>query len=733
MKLNAYTITILLLFSSMSAFAGGRGREYTRLEAAAHLPLFQFDWNSEGRFGGQTEANLRDWQVYTGQKDMPLEDIRQVVYRYTYEELLLIEQGNVPDRMRSNAFAAYLTKRNDKKAIRFLLLAKKCERERFKRFDPWFYPTKEELDFQDMREIIEEALAYKGSRLKARYLLQAIRAAVTMGNHTLCRQLWHEQFKQLPPSAVRDMAEGYLAGVEYDAENWHIAMTHYGNIHQFGEEFWECVRQLNTGDTPLEKARFLLRQTPNTQWIIEEANRHLVESGSCNPKKRAAWRELAMQAIRDPRVEQPAMWWQLLAYSAYKQGDNYTSLHYIRQAGQAKGSEATHDYVRIFHIYLQALTGSYDTAFDSAITKQLKWLDGRIQANITPDVVERYTDWDMHYNWGYYYYNDVLRRIAFAVMIPNYLQKGKEAEALLLAGMVGERYRTLVGFRKNPANEDDGDSDLARSHVDYQKMLEDEEGDYKWNSDFYTDIFVMMDTLSTRGVDDYIQVLEKGGKNTFERFCAAHCYKNFSYLKEILATKYMREEAFDKAAVLLAECDTEYMPSLNIYKYFLYDPFAETLDRRKPIPSRKDYKLNFARHMNDLQQMMHIAQSPRLKAEATFRYALGMLRASCDYWALTSYAKGSESHSISHYQMWSTRLQQKAQQLAIEAFTYSTDKDFNYKWLQIFLHSGWENDSPERALGDQLWEKYRTTDFYQYRQAICDTREDWSDPKKNKH
>lgn len=706
MKSNVYIIILLLLFGSVSTFAGGRSRIYTRLEAAEHLPIFQFDWSLGKDLTEQTEANLRDWQLYTRQDDMPLEDIRQVVYRYTYEQLEQIEQGKLTAKTDTNRFVTHLIKQNDREIIRFLLLAKKCERERFKRFDPWFYPTKEELNFQDMREIIEEALAYKGNRLKARYLLQAMRAAVTMEDYALCRRLWHEQFKQLPPSAVREMAEEYLAGVEYSTENWHASMTHYGNIHRFGKEFWECIRQLNIKDTPLEKARYLLHETPNTQWIIEEANRHLVESDSCSQKERAGWTELAMRAIHDPRVEQPAMWWQLLAYSAYQQGDNYASLHYIRRAGMAKGSESTHDYVRIFHIYLQALTGRYDKAFDSTITEQLKWLDSRIQANITPKIVERYTDWDMFYNWGFYYYNDALRRIALTVMIPRYLQKGKEVEALLLGGMVSERYRTLVDYRNN--------------------RKEEECWECQWNPDFRTDIFEMMDTLSTKAVSDYLQVLEKGGKNTFERFCAAHCYKNPNYLKEILATKYMREESFGKAAALLAECDTNYIAMLNIYEHFRFDPFAEPLHERKVVSSPKNYKLNFARYMSDLQQIMSSAQSPRLKAESTFRYALGLLRASYSYyWPLTHYGIGS--YEPENYRVWAARLQQKAEQLAVEGFTYSTDRDFNYKWLQIFYHSAWDNGSPEFDLRDLLLEKYRTTDFYQYRKAICDTREDWSD------
>ncbi|MDH6341892.1 hypothetical protein M2480_000555 [Parabacteroides sp. PFB2-12] len=708
MKSSVSIITLLLLFSSVPAFACGPFRMYT--ESAEDLPLFRFDWSLEKELKEQTEANLRDWQTYTGQRDIALEDIRQVVYQYTYEELLLIEQRNLPDWMRFNDFVAYLRKQNDKEAIRFLLLAKKCERERFKRFDPWWYPTKEELDYQDMREILEEALAYKGSRLKARYLLQAVRAAVTMEDYTLCRRLWHEQFKQLPPSAVREMAEEYLAGVEYRAENWHAAMTHYGNIYRFGEEFWTCIRQLNIEDTPLEKAHFLLRQTPNTQWIIEEANRHLIKSDSCSPKERAAWTELAMQAIHDSRVEQPAMWWQLLAYSAHQQGDNYASLYYINQAIQAKGSKATHDYVRIFQIYLQALTGTYDKAFDNAITGQLTWLDKRIRANITPAIIERYDDWDMFANWGHYYYNDALRRIALTVMIPRYLQKDKEVEALLLAGMVSERYRTLVDYRK--------------------KLEEKDAWGNPWNPDFRTDIFEMMDTLSTQGVAGYIQVLEKGGENAFQRFCATHCYKNPDYLKEILATKYMREESFDKAASLLAEHHAAYDTTLNIYDSFYYEPFAEPLYARKKVSSPMHYKLRFATQMNDLQQVMYTAQSPHLKAEATFRYALGLLRATCDCWALTQYVQGSGEPK--DYQVWISRLQKKAQQLTVKAFTYTTDREFNYKWLNIFLNAGWQPHSPERDVAKQLRKEYRTADFYLYRQAVCDTRKDWLSKKRSK-
>jgi len=189
----------------------------------------------------------------------------------------------------------------------------------------------------------------------------------------------------------------------------------------------------------------------------------------------------------------------------------------------------------------------------------------------------------------------------------------------MLIGMASERMRTLTGFRN-------------QSH--------------EWNMDYYTDIFLALDSAPIEDVIAYREtVRQQGGDNDFDRFLAARCYQHGSYFNELIGTKYMREEQFDKAIEYLSKVPAAYDATLNVYPYFRRNPFSEDFHQKY----RRDfnvpgYKRHFARKMLSFQNEMNTAKNKEAKALATYQYAVGLMHATTDCWALLHYIQGAVWH-----------------------------------------------------------------------------------------
>jgi len=647
-----------------------------------------------------TEINISDWQKYTSNK-ATYEDTWDVVYRYSIAEL----EKAATLKESKNTFIQYLINSKDEEALKFLILAKKCEQSRSRRTDKWWYPTKEDLKFTDLKNILNEALAYKGKKLKTRYLLQAIRAAYTMGDYDLCLRLWNEQIKKQPASAVRTMCEDYIGGIYFSRGDYKTAIEHYANTMQSSSSFWWCADKLTENNSDIDRIKILYKFSPSAPELavmVEKICREAENKANMKvfdgydpteyrpddywegygynsyKKNRARYislRDFALQVVSEKRSDSPAMWQYAAAFLTLIDGNPKLAAQYIAKADKLKGTAFIKNNIKVLQIMTDAMNGNYDTKFESAILPKLRWLDNMMHKNITKTIKEDYYDGSMFDNYSLYYYNDMMRKITLSIMAPRYLKRDQEARALLLSGMASERMRTIIDYRKQPQN-------------------------YKWNIDFYTDVFSMMDSVSVEGVIQYKQTLQSGGKNNFERFLSAKCYKNNNYFNEIIGTKYMREERFDKAVEYLSKVSANYDSGLNIYEYFQYDPFYEPYVRRKLISPYNGYKLSFATRMLDLQNIKESSQSKETKAEATYQYALGLMRATNDCWALLRYKKGWRYPS-DKFDEWSKPLTSHYNKLITRAISLSDNTELKAKCIAASLWlSG--DDRYEEVYSDAL-------------------------------
>ncbi len=648
------------------------------------------------------EPNVQEWRRYT-RDAATAGDIYNLVYRYPVEALERLGDVLVGDSLRRNSFAAWLMRNNDREAIRYLILAKKCENLRMRRNDPWWYPTKQDLEYEDMKGIVGQALAYKGSRFKARYMLQAIRAGFTMYDFDLCLELWEKQIKDLPNSVAKAMCADYIGGVYFRRGDYRKAILLYAQATEVSDSFWWCARQLTKTNSDMERIKTLYRYNPSAselgemvQKICREAeeyaNNHIFNgedpqgrSGSMqgyreNRGRYMALRDFALEAASENRGENPAMWPYAASFLTLIDGDAPLASQYLAQAEKMRATPLTRNSIKIMRIMLDAMTGDYTAAFEKKILPQMEWLDGMMRDNLTAELKQEVRDWERTFcNYSFYYYGDMMRKITLSVMVPRYLKEGRSDKALLLAGMASERLRQLASYRGREKGNEAWEN---------------------WNEDFCTDIFELMDTLPVQSVIGYARTLQNGGDTPFDRFCVKKCYNDPDYFNEIIGTKYMRAEQFDNAVEYLSKVRPGYDTTLNVYAYYTYDPFADPFITRKKVHTRTQYKLGYALRMADLARLIQAAQSREMQAGLTYQYALGLTRAARDCWALMEYGRWGYTEESDH----NKRLARTSEKLLRRVCSLSADPELKARCAALRMWVSGDDLTDYKWTGGR-WEK----------------------------
>ena len=177
----------------------------------------------------ETTANCQLWQQQTS-SDIPLEDVKSAVYKYTYQQWKWIEHyisGKsdtfITDTVRklvgNNAFVKYIVLKNDTEVLHFLLLAKRVEETRAAMRDPWYYPYEQDAEHATLREVVRQCEAYQGSRFKSRYALQAMRTLFSLKQFDQCVQLWESVGPTLSQDVLYGQIENYVGGAYFRQGN----------------------------------------------------------------------------------------------------------------------------------------------------------------------------------------------------------------------------------------------------------------------------------------------------------------------------------------------------------------------------------------------------------------------------------------------------------------------------------------------------------------------------------
>lgn len=584
----------------------------------------------------ERKENCILWQELTS-VDIPLADIEKVVYKYTIaqmKEILTVQD--------SNAFASWIREHNEHEIYEFLMLAKKCEYSRGLINDPWYYPSRNDGTYMSLRDIVDKAKAYDGTRLNDRYALQAVRAMFSAREYQECIDYWNGIEGALPDGLIKDMTRSYIIGALARTGQTDYALEYFTDVNDLWSIIY-CLKSKGKVTDNVSELEYISRYAPESDQVAEllqnivtefepwgdinysykyRRDTTLVEEYSRDKFDRLY--DLSTRMAGSRISSNSAAWCYTAAFLADLDARQDDAWKYITQAEKCPASNYLKESIRVLKMYLDAKISVYDASYESRLYNDLKWLDDKIKGNITKEVSENITDSFCYrssdYNISFYYWNDVMRRILLSEVCPRMLDRRMPIRALQLANMADNCLLNLVD------SIDDKTMDEYRRECSYNHI------------DYRGDFFDMM--LSAVSVNELIAYVKRAdSSNTaFDSFLNSKGYIDLDYFNDIIGTRYLNEMDYSRAVLYLSKVSSTYQSRLNTEEYMYRDPFSHDGGY---LDSYKDYKLSFAQEMLRLETAIHSSTDNNSKAFDMIKYGIGMRNSFTGCWVLTGYRRES--------------------------------------------------------------------------------------------
>jgi len=524
----------------------------------------------------------------------------------------------------------YLQQHKDMDGSHYLILLQQIRK--IDAGNAWEYPTKEQLANNNRiwTNILNDASQHIASskKLSNRYWLMAMRAAFYTNNKDQCQRLWDKNQSKFPTNDIRILAEGYLASYWYKNGEREKAREFYAKVGDLQSLRW-CFRN----DIGLKGIQKLYAETPNSvafPYLIQDYVNSIDNDlhpvwgdGTGNDSIKQVvtaemkdFRRFVDHVLKQDKVQNPALWKSATAYFAYLLGENKTAIDELKEAVQLRGTDRMKENIRVLRLMVESNASDYNNQlFDEYILKELRWLMAKAKSE------PLFAD----YSYKYYvrnHYTDVLQRIVLYNLTPGYLKAGRFNTGTVLTGMANEFINMCI-----------------RNNKRANKYLAD------WTEGYYQNdhndcYFALLDTADVKEVVSYQSFLSHPAKgNALEQYAASFCYNDMNYYNELIGTKYMRVEEFEKASEYLKKVSLTFVSAMNIAPYLHADSSypmwyawkcRKTLDKKRfvKVMLTTNPKLLFCNSMLALRQRLMLATDDKEKGNLNYELAKKYIQAS---------------------------------------------------------------------------------------------------------
>ena len=637
----------------------------------------------------KSKENCLAWQSITSKK-IPLKDIYEVVYKMTLEDFEKLY--NRDSLNLDNKFSKWILTK-DTSIVEFLWVAKTIEYVRSKVNSAWYYPTMDLGTTLSLEEALERALSSKkDDKLRDRYLLQAVRALVSLERYEDCMNLWIDEASKLPKENVmRQLIMPYIAGVEFrlkESGNWLKSFAQVGDV----ESIQYCSAKSGAPLTKAQGFSLMCKNSPNNaqisellQSFIRELERDSYEldfpysyGDYIRERYHKNYNEiysLSLEMIRDKRVKNKALWYYTLAFLSHLNNRYSDASCFLSKAENLVKDDFLEGSIKVLRIYVDAKFNKYDSAYEAKLFEQLRWLDDKIANNITKEVEEKVAEgtYDMQNGISFYYWNDMLRRIILSVVAPRMIEAGKPIRALQLANMADNRLFSLVNkytfsdWKVNEKGEYIFEGEKIWSLENYRHSTH-------FNcADFSNDFFTMIDTMGV-GVARRYYLRTKNPQSEFDKFLNDRGYIADDYLCDIVGTQYLRKMHYSEALYYFKK--VRYRDHLNMS--MTWDPFSE---KRINYEKQGYFKLDFANEMCSLEKLIAREKDANKKAQLMVKYAIAIRNSFGFCWELTQYYKGEREYLP--FERYAPLARKKIEEIVSKAMgmvsDYNVASELNYQ------------------------------------------------------
>ena len=657
-----FLISLFAIFSFPALFACG---PYDREYLASQYFMFRlFGDNMDGSLNKISQAwerqeNCKKWAEATSPA-LPLKEIEEVVYEWDLEQVENLFSKKESPR---NAFAKWIVEHKDKETADFLILAKQCEKIRTAQNTRWYYFVDGDEESEQLKRLAKQAQAYKGKRLKDRYLLQTIRALFAARQYASCVALWKNSSRYFRNDIIKDFAANYIAG----------AYQHLGQNDK--------ASKMN-----------LKRDNAETKALCEfQSKIHYYEWNDWEENVsdyRKLYRDVC-STISQNKIKDKARWFYTKAFLADKVGKQNEALSGIRAAKSFSADTDLKSSIRVLEFFLNTkYQKSYGSDFEDYLYGELLWLDKKISDGLTPKIKKDIQEHgvDNHIcGWSIYYWNDMLRKIVIGNVAPLCIKSKYKTRALQFLNMADN----LIFVKcQNVMQKND-----AEFHKMYLTGKIDMSKAYKkvtWNDyhnsinnkyDYYNDYYINLDSLGVNYVKKLAYRMSNPQK-PLDNFLNSRSYTDPQFLNDIIGTQLIAAGKYTEAAEYLGKVSAQFYRGKSVSTYFGRNPFeigSKTAGKNGKKPKIDLlYRLHFAQNMSRLEKEISETSNPNTKAEKMLSYARGMQNSISECWALTSFHWGYWYCYPFHNQYKRhnvNTLAQKAQRIKAKAFAKFTDKE----------------------------------------------------------
>lgn len=625
--------------------------------------------------------NLRLWQELTSPQ-IPLADIDSVVYSWDMNRLARLVKCASGDKtgererqtLGKNALAKWIVDRKDTELAQYLLLAKDCERVMDSQNSLWYYYVEGDEQSTRLAETARrDAADYKGKRLADRYALLRIRALFASKHYEECIKVWETQKSLFRPDAIRDKAEGYVAGACAKTGEKDRAIDIYTRVHDY-----ESLISLSDAKTSFERFALCVRLWPNDQYTLSLLQQRV------NDVERGKWRwwqeadaskdytellGIVEQVLRRSDSRNSAEWNYAAAFIEEQLGRRQSALRHLKKAQRCSPAADLRDALRVMEIYMRVkYSRTYDDKLEKWLLGELTWMAGKAKDNLTPErrgQLARNVLWDVKAGRDVYYWDDMMRKVVLGQVVPLCVKSRYKVRALQYANMGENHLFCLLG----------GDR-LARVQSMVYGMDAGDAPETQNFFDYENDYFLNLDSLGVRTVERLIYRMRHPECPT-DSFLAKYGYTDMLYLYDIAGTQMIASMRYREAEKYLSKVPAGFQATRN------YSPSWSTRDpfdpkRRKRQKRDLLYKLHFAQRMAALEDKMRGAKNPNDRAEATLKYVAGLENSVTRCWPLTSYYYGYWDFYPMYSRNYTRRVDNivgRSRSLKREAFKMFTDKE----------------------------------------------------------
>ncbi len=572
------------------------------------------------------QENLKLWQSLTSKK-IPLSDIDEIVYMMSAEELENILWDSVYGE---NQFSNYLNNTGDVEVKEFLRLAKDMEQRWADEKSPWYYPRErgDHGGTGDYKDIVEYCKLYKGSRLRDRYSLQAVRALFASRKYAECIEYYDSAFAEFnDDNLMKRMAERYAAGC------W----SRLGYVAK-ADSMFAKAGDIMSISAP-NRASYMAGLNPDAPQLMEYIRVHSSDTALMNDIA-----PIATDLLKSNKVKNRGDWEFMLAhYENEFRGDKKAASGHIRRALNEKFSdEELKDLARAYRMKLDAATGDR-----RSLLADLQWMEW----NFAP-VNNACREWKRR-----------LGNIVYGYWVPRLWEDRDYSTAILLCAYADNIYmkgNTPGYFEYEDIHSYDFCPPSTSMSIDEYRKSEK----FKNPLDYSSLSFQLMGSLKSAELSE---VHKKMMTSTSPLYCFLRkkVRTDNDYYNELIGTIALREENYDRAVRFLSLVSTGYQRTMNIYKekYLSRDPF-KTYPGRWHSESwlydnetvtwewewraseymdldQTDAKLKFAQRMKQYKLAMSQAKTSDERGIARLMYAVGRKNSMEECWALTQYWRGS--------------------------------------------------------------------------------------------